>query len=71
MAKEVVGLVVDGVSEVLRVESDTLEDAPKPVSGESTYSGAEYLKSIAKLADRFLIYLDLGKIISTRELPAA
>ncbi|MCP4584300.1 MAG: chemotaxis protein CheW [candidate division Zixibacteria bacterium] len=69
VANEVVGLVVDGVSEVLRVESDTLEDAPKLVSGESTYSGAEYIKSIAKLADRLLIYLDLSKIISTSELP--
>ncbi|MCP4584295.1 MAG: chemotaxis protein CheW [candidate division Zixibacteria bacterium] len=69
VANEVVGLVVDGVSEVLRVEADTLEDAPKLVSGESTYSGAEYIKSIAKLADRLLIYLNLGKIISTSELP--
>jgi len=68
---EVVGLVVDGVSEVLRVQTDTLEDAPKLVSGESSYSGAEYIKSIAKLEDRLLIYLDLGKIVSTSQLPAA
>ncbi|MCP4584298.1 MAG: chemotaxis protein CheW [candidate division Zixibacteria bacterium] len=70
VANEVVGLVVDGVSEVLRVPADSLEDAPRLVSGESTYSGVEYIKSIAKLADRLLIYLDLGKIISTCELPS-
>ncbi len=70
VSSEVVGLVVDGVSEVLRVQADTLEDAPKLVSGESSYSGAEYIRSIAKLQDRLLIYLDLGKIISTSELPA-
>jgi purine-binding chemotaxis protein CheW len=71
VSNEVVGLVVDSVSEVLRVQADSLEDAPKLVSGESSYSGAEYIKSIAKLEDRLLIYLDLGKIISTSELPAA
>ncbi len=70
VSNEVVGLVVDGVSEVLRVPSDSLEDAPKLVSGESTYSGAAYIKSIAKLADRLLIYLDLGKIIAACELPS-
>jgi purine-binding chemotaxis protein CheW len=70
VSSEVVGLVVDGVSEVLRVQADSLEDAPKLVSGASSYSGAEYIKSIAKLQDRLLIYLDLNKIISSSELPA-
>ncbi|MCP4581524.1 MAG: chemotaxis protein CheW [candidate division Zixibacteria bacterium] len=69
VSNEVVGLVVDGVSEVLRVPADSLEEAPRLVSGESTYSGVEYIKSIAKLEDRLLIYLDLGKIISTSKLP--
>jgi purine-binding chemotaxis protein CheW len=66
---ETVGLVVDGVSEVLRVPSGSLEAAPRLVSGESTYSGAEFIKSIVKLEDRLLIYLDLGKIISTSKMP--
>ena len=69
---DTVGLVVDGVSEVLRVPVGSLEDAPKLVSGRSGgYSGAEYIQSVVKLEDRLLIYLDLGKIISTSELPAS
>jgi purine-binding chemotaxis protein CheW len=66
---ETVGLVVDGVSEVLRVPAGSLEDAPRLISGESTYSGAEYIKSIVKLDDRLLIYLNLEKIIASSELP--
>ena len=69
---ETVGLVVDGVSEVLRVPTSLLEEAPKLVAGESgSYASADYIKSIVKLEDRLLIYLDLEKIISTSSLPAA
>jgi purine-binding chemotaxis protein CheW len=65
---ETVGLVVDSVSEVLRVQSGTLEDAPKLVTG-GTHSGADYIRSVAKLEDRLLIYLDLDKIISSSVIP--
>ncbi|MCD6161239.1 MAG: chemotaxis protein CheW [candidate division Zixibacteria bacterium] len=69
---ETVGLIVDGVSEVLRIPVSSLEEAPKLISGEtSSYSGAEYIKSIVKLEDRLLIYLDLTKIISSSVMPAA
>jgi purine-binding chemotaxis protein CheW len=66
---ETVGLVVDSVSEVLRVPSVSLEDAPKLVTG-SGRQGADYIKSVAKLDDRLLIYLDLDKVISTSVLPS-
>jgi len=69
---ETVGLIVDGVSEVLRIPVSSLEDAPKLVAGgTSSYSGAEYIKSIVKLDDRLIIYLDLEKIISTSVISAA
>lgn len=69
---ETVGLIVDGVSEVLRIPVSSLEDAPKLVAGgASSYSGAEYIKSIVKLEDRLMIYLDLEKIISTSVISAA
>jgi purine-binding chemotaxis protein CheW len=72
VGNETVGLVVDSVSEVLRVPAGSLEETPKLISGEVTsYSGTGYIKSIVKLEDRLLIYLDLGKIISTSNLPAA
>jgi len=65
---ETVGLVVDGVSEVLRVPAGSLEDAPKLVTGGG-HAGADYIRSVAKLDDRLLIYLDLDKIISSSVLP--
>jgi purine-binding chemotaxis protein CheW len=72
VGNETVGLVVDSVSEVLRVPAGSLEETPKLISGETTsYSGTGYIKSIVKLEDRLLIYLDLQKIISTSNLPAA
>ena len=71
IANETIGLVVDGVSEVLRVPAGSLEDAPRLISGEPSCSGAEYIKAIVKLEDRILIYLDLEKIIETSKLPAA
>ncbi len=69
VSNETVGLVVDGVSEVLRVPGGSLEEAPKLVAGD--YASADYIKSIVKLEDRLLIYLDLQKIISTSKLPSA
>ena len=68
---ETVGLVVDSVSEVLRVPPDSFEEAPRLISGESKYSESEYIQSIAKLEDRLLIYLNLEKIISSSKLPAS
>jgi len=71
VANETIGLVVDGVSEVLRVPAGALEEAPRLISGESSYSGAEYIKAIVKLENMLLIYLDLEKIIETSKLPTA
>lgn len=69
---ETVGLIVDGVSEVLRIPVSSLEEAPKLVAGGvSSFAGAEYIKSIVKLEDRLMIYLDLEKIISTSVISAA
>jgi len=65
---ETVGLVVDSVSEVLRVPAGSLDEAPKLVSGGGTYDGADYIKAIAKLDDRLLIYLDLNKIINSNQI---
>jgi purine-binding chemotaxis protein CheW len=72
VSSETVGLVVDSVSEVLRVPAGSLEETPKLISGESGgYSGTGYIRSVVKLEDRLLIYLDLQKIISTSRLPAS
>jgi len=57
----IVGFVVDGVSEVLRIQSNTVEPPPPVVAGVES----EYIKGVGKLLDdRLLILLDLDKLVS-------
>lgn len=58
-----VGLVVDAVSEVLRVPSDAVE----PPSALVTTADSAYLRGVAKLADRLVLLLDLSRILSDGE----
>ncbi|GAB6886666.1 chemotaxis protein CheW [Desulfothermus okinawensis JCM 13304] len=58
-----VGLVVDEVSEVLRIPIDTVEPPPPIVAGVES----EYIKGVGKLEDRLLILLDLTKTLSKEE----
>ena len=72
VSSETVGLIVDGVSEVLRVHTSSLEETPKLIAGKHHNNlSAEYIKSIVKLDERLLIYLDLESIVSSSRLPAA
>jgi purine-binding chemotaxis protein CheW len=58
-----IGLIVDAVSEVLRLPSDTIEPPPSLVAGVD----AEYIKGVGTLEDRLLILLDLNMIFSKKE----
>ena len=60
----IMGMVVDSVSEVLRLPSNTIEPPPEIVTGINS----EYIKGVAKLEDRLLIFLDLSKVIDVSEL---
>jgi purine-binding chemotaxis protein CheW len=60
---QVVGIVVDGVSEVLRVSASIVEPPSPVVAGIDS----EYLHGIAKLADRLVILLDLDRILAREE----
>jgi purine-binding chemotaxis protein CheW len=64
-----VGMVVDGVSEVLRVGSEAIEPpSPLVVTAASTF-----IIGVAKVAERLIILLDLTKVLSSQEqaqLPA-
>ena len=65
-----VGMVVDSVSEVLRLPVDQVEPAPEMITGVDT----EYIRGVGKIEDRLIILLDLGRIISgaeKRELEAS
>lgn len=54
-----IGIIVDSVSEVLRISHDTVEPPP-PMAGGSE---SEYIKGIGKLQDRLLILLDIDKLL--------
>jgi purine-binding chemotaxis protein CheW len=64
-----VGIVVDGVSEVIRVPEEAIE----PPSPLVTTVETAFIKGIAKMAERLIILLDLSEILSLQEqgqLPA-
>ncbi len=58
-----VGMIVDAVSEVLRVPSESIEPPPSM----TTSSKANFITGIAKLNDLLVILLDLSKILTTDE----
>jgi purine-binding chemotaxis protein CheW len=61
--RSTVGIIVDEVSEVLRLPNSSIE-APPAVLGGIT---AEYLTGVGKLEDRLLILLDMNKILNEGE----
>ena len=54
------GVIVDAVTEVLRIATDSIE----PVSDIVTTGHSEYLLGIAKLSDKMVILLALEKLLS-------
>ncbi|HBT49545.1 MAG: Chemotaxis signal transduction protein [Caldanaerobacter subterraneus] len=58
-----VGFIVDSVTEVLRVEDSTIQEAPDIIKG----IGREYITSIINLNGRLIINLDLHKILTEKE----
>src|SRR5438132_7750146 len=60
---QVVGIIVDGVSEVLRVSSGTIEPPSPVVAGVDS----EYIHGIAKLPERLVILLDLDRVLARDE----
>jgi purine-binding chemotaxis protein CheW len=63
---QVMGMIVDAVSEVLRLPRDTIVPPPEI----ATSIDSEYIQGVAKLDDRLLIFLDLSKIFSEKEKEA-
>jgi len=57
------GMIVDSVSEVLRISSDIIEPPPPMTTGVSS----EYIRGVGKLKDRLLILLDIEKLLGADE----
>jgi len=61
-----VGVIVDSVTEVLRVPNEAIVALSSMLQGNS-----DYLRGIAKLTDRLIILLDLNKLLSSKDDSAA
>ena len=60
----VVGLIVDEVSEVLKLAHDRIEPPPDLVNS----AGVEYITGVGKIDDKIILLLDLGKILSAQDI---
>ena len=61
-----VGVIVDGVSEVLRVSDELIEPLPPMVNSANSV----FLKGIVRLENRLIILLDLNKVLDVSEQQA-
>lgn len=61
-----IGVIVDAVSQVLRIPTDIVEPPSPVLAGVDS----KYLRGIAKLDDRLVILLDLDFVLSRREQEA-
>ncbi len=66
MENNLIGMIVDAVSKVLRIPADIVEP-PSPVLASIDSS---YLRGIAKLEDKLVVLLDLDFVLSRHEQEA-
>lgn len=64
LGQRVVGIVVDGVSDVLSLTVDQIRPAPEFAVTLST----EYLTGLGSLGERMLILVDIEKLLSSEEM---
>ena len=60
-----VGMIVDEVTEVLRLPKVNIDQTPELITTEVQQ---RYLKGVGKLEDRLLILIDLANIFSQEEI---
>ena len=60
---QTVGMVVDGVSEVLQISQSEIEPAP-PLGARVN---SEFIKGMGKVGERLMILLDIDRILSAEE----
>lgn len=60
----IAGLLVDSVSEVLKIQPDAVEQPPEMISA----IGVEYITGVAKVDERLIILLDTKKILSVEDM---
>ncbi len=64
--KRAVGLLVDAVSEVMRVAKSQIEAAPSIGSA----LGAEFVQGVGRIGERLMTILDLNRLLVSSSLPS-
>lgn len=64
VGEEIVGLQVDGISDVRSLSREDIVSPPTIVKGIKT----EYLEGVGKVGEKLIIILNLDKILSTEEM---
>jgi purine-binding chemotaxis protein CheW len=64
VADRVVGMVVDGVSDVTTLKADEIKPAPEFGSGLDV----KYLQGLGTVDDRMLILVDIEKLMTSRDM---
>ncbi|MEE8473054.1 MAG: chemotaxis protein CheW [Dehalococcoidia bacterium] len=64
IAGQDIGMVVDAVTEVLRISADAVVPPSTVITSTTDH---DYLMGIAKLDEKLIILLDLDKVLSIRE----
>ena len=59
-----VGLLVDSVSEVLKLNPEAIEEPPQMIAA----IGIEYITGVAKVAGRLVTLMDLAKVLSVEDI---
>ncbi len=63
--ENIVGMIVDEVSEVLNIPLSNIEKTPQVIESDIKQ---KYITSVGKLKDRLLILIDLAAILSLKEV---
>jgi purine-binding chemotaxis protein CheW len=66
-ANRVVGMVVDGVSDVTMLKPEEIKPAPEFGAGLDT----KYLRGLGTVGERMIILVDIEKLITNREMELA
>lgn len=67
MEDQNIGVLVDGVSEILRIPDESIEPTP-PIVASGIAS--DFIQGVAKVENRLIIVLDLDRIFSVEEKEA-
>lgn len=64
MAEKIIGLIVDSVSQVMKIPKDDIQPPPDTIAGLA----GEYLTGVGKVDERMIMMLDIDKVLSLEEL---